>query len=186
MKEYNVGDSIWWARCETRQIKKPCPVCFGKKEATLILGNGDEVILPCEYCGYGINAPTGIITGYEYVAEPEHSVITKVKIEVTDDGEERKYYIGHCDSDGSDIFDSEAEALAKCTEMAQKREHEQMTLAEHIKENKQKSFLWNAGYHLEAARKSREEAARHERNAVLCTGRTVRQKEVKSDTGKSN
>lgn len=56
-----VGDSVWYAKCGLEQVKRICPTCFGKLEVKLILGNGDGVILPCDGCGHGCDAPTGHI-----------------------------------------------------------------------------------------------------------------------------
>ncbi len=54
MPKFKVGDTVWVAKCRYEPVQKLCPTCFGKKEVTLILGNGDSVILPCNSdLGYG-------------------------------------------------------------------------------------------------------------------------------------
>jgi len=172
MKEYKVGDSVWHASCGTKQIEKLCPICFGKKQVKLILGNDDEVTLPCNYCRLGLGSPRGRVTEHEYIAKPEQVVITEIEMKVTASAIERKYWSGCYLFDESDIFDSEGEALARCLEVVAKKQKEESTRAEYIKKDRQKSFSWNAGYHLREAAKARKDAEYHERNAVLCKSRT--------------
>lgn len=168
MKKYNVGDKVWLATHEVKQVTKSCPVCFGNKEITLVLGNGDLVILPCDYCGHGGREPSGTIVEHEYVAKPEHAIITRVSTETDAYKEVRRYYFGARFADCADIFGSKKEALTKCVEKATERNREEMELARHIKESRYKSFSWNAGYHLRAANEHRRKVEYHERNAKLC------------------
>lgn len=181
MKQYNVGDKVWVAHCEIQKIEKPCSICFGKRKVTLILGDGSEVILPCEYCGKGFNAPSGVITEYEFIAEAIERIITEVHIRCTTAGGERKYHSGYYHFEEDEVFDTREEALAKCAEVVKKQEEEQTTCTERIKANQRKNFSWNAGYHLRNAKKDRASAEYHERMAILCKGRARQKEEVKDD-----
>jgi len=66
---FKIGDVVYFASAGQRQVDIPCPVCFGKREVTLILGNGDSVELPCDYCGKGYDGPRGYVLEYEYAAK---------------------------------------------------------------------------------------------------------------------
>lgn len=171
MKPYNVGDVVWWAHCGTEHVSHPCPVCFGKRQVTLVLGNDDQVILPCSYCSHGYEDPTGIETEYEYVVKPERKTITSIEIQVSSTDEKREY---RSDSylNIEDIFDTEGEALTRCLEVKQKLEEDQRTLAKYLKEKAEKSFAWNAGYHMRATKKLRQQIEYHEKMAVLCKAKT--------------
>lgn len=181
MKQYKIGDTVWTAHYGTESVEKPCPICFGKKEVTLILGNGDRVVLPCEYCRLGFDAPRGVVTEYEFVADPRAVVIEEIVTTHNTGGERREYRYNvtscscsHLDEDG--IFDTREDALVKCAEAIKEREKEEITRLENIKANKRKSFAWNAGYHLRNAAKCRREAEHHESCAKLC-----KEKEAKSE-----
>ena len=172
MKKYNVGDKIWFAHCGHREVTKTCPICFGKKEVTLILGNGDTVITQCDYCGKGWEFSTGYIKEYEYVAEPEQFSITHIRSECSSEGEKHKYHSYHYHFKDDVIFDTREEALIKCNEIVAQKEKDETTRAEYLKKNKYKSFSWNAGYHLREAKRNREEAERHEKLAKICKERS--------------
>jgi len=172
MKQYKVGDEVWWARCGTREVRKPCPICFGDKKVTLTLGNGDEVVLPCDYCGHVLGEePSGMITEYEYLAEPEPATITRISSEITIAGTEYEYFAGCYRIEDEMLFDTELGAIMKCAEVKEKLEKEQITRAEYIKADKLKSYSWNAGYHLRNAKKDRKSAEYHEKMAILCKDR---------------
>ena len=171
MSQYNVGDKVWWARCDRRELKQPCPVCFGKREVILILGNDDRVTLPCDYCGHGYEAPSGTVSDWEWTAQPELITITRVDTRVSLEGEDHDYFYGNYRMDDSVIFDTEEEARKRCGEIAHEREVAQATRADLVKKDKQKTFSWNAGYHLRNAKKCREEAEWHDRLAQICKAR---------------
>ena len=65
---YNVGDIVFYASNDSREERIPCPVCFGKLQVIVILGNGTEVLVDCGYCGKGYEGPKGYVT--KYVREP--------------------------------------------------------------------------------------------------------------------
>lgn len=174
MKTYSVGDTVWLSRYAHEAVQKPCPVCFGNKQVTLILGNDDKVLLPCDSCGHGLDEPTGVVTEYEYVAKADHLVITRVESNITLEGEERRYYFAHRYANSENIFDSEAEALARCSQIIAQELLEDAK-AHRLKHNRLKSYAWNAGYHLRQARDHRERADYHDQKAVLCKTRARHQ-----------
>lgn len=168
MSKYKVGDTVWFSRCGQELVTSVCPICCGKLSVILTLGNGDSVKLPCEYCGKGFDGPTGKSRKYEYVAAAEQQTITKVSIEETGDGEEVRYQGGCYGLHPDRVFDTKDEAVARCKEIAEENRLRHETQAKHVKENQNKNYSWNAGYHLREAKRDRTSAERHERMAVIC------------------
>ena len=175
MEKYKVGDKVWVAWAGHRNISEPCPVCFGKCQVTLILGNNESVILPCDYCAKGYMAPTGTITETRYSAGAELKIIDTVDVTQTATGETYEYHSGHYILRAEMCFNTEAEALACCESIAEELNKEQETRAEHIKANVKKTFSWNAGYHLREAKRKESEAVRHREKAMLCKSRVIRE-----------
>lgn len=172
MPRFVVGDRVWYAKCQWEPVTKTCPTCFGKKEVTLILGNGENVILPCGGCSPGYDPPQGYISEYEYVVKPEPITITGMSIEIDRNGKEQvRYNSGNCFFDDIDVFSTEEEARTKAEAKKKDLDEEQRTRAEHIKKNVHKSFSWNAHYHMREAKKHRESALYHDEKAQLCKER---------------
>ena len=177
--QYKVGDRPWWAIYERlTNVEVLCPVCYGNCAVRLILGNGDEALLPCNYCGHSFDPPTGYVTEYQAVAKAEQVTIGIVNISETAAGQDREYRVAKNFVDGScwapkpeDLFDTEEEANARATEKAEADRIEHETRAEHIKKNAHKSFAWNAGYHMREAKRHRHDIEYHERMAVVCKAR---------------
>lgn len=169
--KFKVGDTVWWAKCRWEQIEVLCPACFGKREVTLILGNGDSVILPCEGCSAGFNPPSGYISEYDYVSEPEQTTITGIEIKINGDKQEVTYRGSYFSYHEEDLFENRDDALAKSERKRQELEEEQRNKAEHIKHNVRKNFSWNASYHLREAKRMRKQAEYHDSMAVLCKAR---------------
>ncbi len=172
MPKFKVGDKVWQARCRWEPIRKLCPTCFGKMEVTLILGNGDSVILPCQGCAQGYEPPVGHIYEYDYVLGPELLIITGMDIEVKGEKEKVRYHSAlSYVYDEEDLFLDQAEALAKSKEKKRILDEEQKTKSKYLKEKANKSFSWNACYHRREAKRNRKQAEYHDSKAVLCKAR---------------
>jgi len=165
---YNIGDEVWWARCDNRNVTKTCPICFGKRQVTLILGNNDILTLPCNYCGIGFGEPSGHIDEWEYISQPELIAISEVHVNKTQDGDKVEYRYGSWCPYTADLFNTREEAMFRCEEKIIKLKKEQQTRAEHIKGDKNKSYSWNAGYHQREAKRHEENAIYHREHAKLC------------------
>jgi hypothetical protein len=168
MTKYKVGDGVWVAQSGHRDVREVCPVCYGKLEVLLILGNGDKVTLPCDYCGKGYSSPTGYVTEYGYFTSAVFMTIDAVEVTATANGEEVLYHSDFYLLYPANVFDTKAEALTKGEELAAELAEQQRTRTEHIKADVKKSFTWNAGYHLREAKRKEAEAARHRERAKLC------------------
>lgn len=172
---FNIGETAWFAQTGLRKIEEPCPVCYGKRAVVVILGNGDEVSVPCSYCGLGIDPPSGVTSVYRIEPGAERVTITGREIregdktEVTYHGIGGRYFYSHT------LFETEADALAASTELCAKELLDRETRAAWVKKDKIKSFAWNAGYHLREAGTLRARIAYHERMAIVCKSRAKAQ-----------
>lgn len=171
MKKYQIGDTVWVAMSGKREVIEPCPVCFRKKHVFLLLGNDEKVELPCSYCSKGRIEPTGEVLEYRYVAGAEVMTIDKISTEHDALGEKIRYQSNHYILYAENMFDTEAEALKRCEEVAEQINKDRISEVEHIKEDVKKSFAWNAGYHMREAKEHEKKAEMHRQKARLCRNR---------------
>ena len=174
-KKYKVGDKVWLASYRREEARKPCPICFIAREVTLILGNGDEVTLPCSYCAPGYNPPAGFVTEYEMVVGPKPYRITEVRTVQGLEVETVEYMAGCYCLSAENTFETEEAAIERSEELRKKEVERQENRIEFLKKDKKKSFAWNAGYHLREAKRNRKDMERHERQAVLCKARSPKE-----------
>jgi len=171
MQQFNIGDTIYNARCQWAGKQTLCPVCFGKLQVTLILGNDDSVILPCNYCGKGFESPSGYVDEYDHVVESELITITDIKVEISSTGETYQYISCNRHFETENLFLNKEDAFVRAKEIKEQLDKEQQQRSDWIKKDKQKSFSWNAGYHLREAKKDRKSAEYHDQKAILCKQR---------------
>ena len=172
-KVYNVGDMVWVANFRSEEIKVPCPVCYGNKHVVVVLGNGEKVEVECDYCGHGFEGPRGYVIEYQYLPSVEYISITGKEVKKTQKGIEIEYnhlLSGEYDHSYSsmhlkDIFDTEEEAYQFAIEKAEKYQSEQDNK---IKYKNEKSYTWNAGYHMREAKSKQHDAEYHLKKAQLC------------------
>jgi hypothetical protein len=170
--KYNIGDTVWYAKCRQEQVQIPCPTCFGKKQVELILGNGDSVVLPCDGCGWGFDGPRGFISEYQFLVEAELVVISGIESSICSEGEKNRYHGLHgYIYDEKDLYPTKEEAEQRSVEKKAEYDKEYSEQAEYIKKNVHKKFAWNARYHLTQAKKAREDAEYHDKMAQLCKNR---------------
>jgi len=165
---YKVGDIVWMATFDNVPVTKTCPICNGDLKVTLILGNGTHISLPCDYCGNGYESPKGYIEEYEYVAEPKRQIITTVNIAETCVGEEIEYRSNQYCLYPDKMFDTKEDAMQYSNELAAKYTLDRETKADYIKKNQNKSYSWNAGYHMREVTRSKKQVEYHEKMAVIC------------------
>jgi hypothetical protein len=168
-RKLTVGDRAWWANCGTREITEPCPVCFGKRKVLLILGNGEQIETPCDYCGKGLEGPRGVVTEFGWVAEPKIIIVGSVRSEETE-GKTKHTYIflgGYC-ADSEDLFDTEDEARARCAVRSEEQAEIEKKRKWHMKDQNLRSYSWHVGYHLRCARRAKSELEYHSAKAIIC------------------
>ena len=173
MAKFKIGDMVWHARfLRGAAVQVPCPVCYEKLKVTLILGNGDSVELPCDYCGKGnLGVPTGYDTEYQTVNESEQIIIEEMDVEITRRGEKVNYRAGHYSYCEENLFTTQEEAVLRSDELRKEYEESEKKRNDYIKEDVKKSFAWNAGYHLRKAKSAETEAEYRRGKAKLCKDR---------------
>lgn len=167
-KLYSVGDVVWYASFGTMEEQVPCPVCYGNKNVVVVLGNGDEVEVGCNYCSRGYDGALGYVTEYVLLPRAEQCTITRRRIE-DDFGEEKvEYNSARYFLSADRIFDTYEEAMACAEGMAERKRLQDENSPKYKNE---KSYAWNAGYHLKQADKCHREAIYHEAKAKVCKSR---------------
>ena len=170
MKKFKVGGVVYVTTCGQRFIKITCPVCFGKLEVTLILGDDSRVLLPCKYCAPGFEPPRGVVDEYVAGARVDTRIITSMDT-TESDVETHRYNCSGYISDDTNTFATQEEADEHAAKLAKEEQKRLTTQAEYLKKENHKSYSWNAGYHRRTAKKHRKDAEYHDEMAVLCKER---------------
>jgi hypothetical protein len=55
--KFAIGQRVWAACYNPRQVEVVCPVCYGKLAVVVELGDGTRIETPCDYCGKGWQVP---------------------------------------------------------------------------------------------------------------------------------
>ena len=168
MKNIKVGSTIYVSRFGQKEVFLKCPVCFGEKIVTLILGNGDKVEMPCECCSRGVEPSTGYVKEWRMEAGVESVIITKIETTIDANGETYEYISDNRIFYPKDIFITEQEAVEESIKRADKYNLDQETKAEFVKGKPDKNYTWNAGYHIREAKKAKEKVDYHTKMAILC------------------
>ena len=145
---YNIGDFIWVARAGQTEKYITCPDCFGTLKLKVILGNGEELSIPCAGCSIGYDPPTGRIKTYEFDAEPENQKIIGIEIQ-----DNITYHVGNNVGDSCyrlveerDAFKTYNEALERSKQIKEEKiKEEQIRLAR--KEHETRSWAWHVHYY---------------------------------------
>lgn len=170
--EFKIGDTAFLACCGSRSVEKPCPICFGKRKVTVILGDETAIETPCDFCGLGNPFSRGVVTEYESTARVEPVVITSVRATESTEGRCIEYgglngYVYHPE----DLFSDEAAAMAR----AEEKQKEYQASADERSDAGQKhcrqKLSWSVGYHRREAARNRKDAEYHEGRAVICQAR---------------
>lgn len=121
--EFNVGESGWVPVCRLEERTIPCPICFEKREVVLILGNGDQVTMPCGYCGKGWNDPCGVVVEHLFRVDADPFTVERKTIAEDATGQTYEYVSTlHGRADGDRIFKTREEALARAMEEKAEKE----------------------------------------------------------------
>lgn len=180
MREYNIDDTVWIASCGQEEVRKDCPVCYGKRFVTLILGNDDEIKTPCDYCGKGYEGPKGYILEYEWVAEPRRvTICNKTKREVNGKIE---YDFGSYDAYFHEAYDTKEEAEAKTLENIKEREESERKNIEWRKSHNHKTYSWHVGYSLKEIKEAKRKLDWHNQRVVFMGKRAKPSKNTAADS----
>lgn len=163
MKEYNIGDKVWWATCETQEININCPICFGNKKVTLILGNGENVETDCDYCGLGFEGPRGFTKEYQRVSGAKEIAIAGKEVREDEKGRNVEYrYENYC-LYNSNIFLTKEEAENRVSEMIKEYEDSEVKRLAYKNKANQTHYSWSIGYHRKRLKDAQKEVDYHSR-----------------------
>ena len=146
MKEYNVGDKVWFAKYQRQEVQVTCPICFGKMKVRLILGDDSEVETECTYCERGFQK-YGYVIEYDYVSDVELVEITGKEVREYNGERTVEYRHGNYCLTPDNCFDSKEEAgieLAKKIELVQS---EELNRLKRNKDGNPKRYSWHVGYY---------------------------------------
>jgi len=177
MKEYNIGDKVWIAQSGQKQVRYDCPVCYGQLFVTLILGNGDEIRTPCDYCSKGYEGPKGYVLEYEYVCESRQVTITD-KTKQESSGETKCEYRSY-DAYFTEAYDSKEEADVKTSENIKEREEQERKNIEWRKSSNHKSYSWHVGYSIKEIKEAQRKLDWHNKRVIFMKNRAKPEKPVK-------
>ena len=167
MSAFKIGDMVWVPVGGLRNVDVTCPVCFGKCVVRLELGNGEIVVLPCEYCGKGYEGPRGVVREYTRAPAAEPFTITQIDKRETGDCVTVEYH-SHSGRYANQVYATREEAMTQAEIMAAENEANERKRADYIKKDGNKNYSWNAGYHMTEARKAAEKVEWHTKMAQLC------------------
>lgn len=144
--EFNVGDKVWWAKYERQEVKKTCPICFGKLRVKLILGDESIVETDCTYCERGFKQ-YGYVTEYEYVPSVELVAITHKEVNEGENGRMVEYRYNNWCLDGKNAFSDKKEAEERVKEMVAEAEKADLERTEYTKNKNPRKYSWDIGYY---------------------------------------
>jgi hypothetical protein len=171
VSELKVGDEVWCAESQPREVRITCPVCFGKRAVRVILGDGTVVETLCDYCGRGCEGPHGWTMEYDRNPRAVLRRVTEVRARDTSSGREVQYLVdgGWCPS-AEDVFADEASALARARVKAAEMEAADEEGRRRNKDGTVKHLSWTVGYHRREAKEHRRQIEYHESRAVQIAG----------------
>lgn len=139
---FALGQIVWYASASPHGlVEVPCPVCFGKLEVQLVLGNGETQGIACNACERGYSGPTGVLHERAAVSYIKSGPITGMSMR---DGKMRYEVNGWgCD----EIFATEAEAEARREVLHVQAEKEASSINEHCLSRDKKKLTWSVSYH---------------------------------------
>jgi hypothetical protein len=166
---FKIGDTVYVANHGNQKKRKQCPCCFTKCEVKLTLGDGTELMLPCDYCGKGYDSPTGYVMEHAAEASVEVRIVRSVSSNTNNEGTEYSYSLSdNYHGSHSRTFGTQAEAAVCAQKLSEEHNSEMQNTARHIKHNMNKTYSWNAGYHRREAKRCRTQAEYHDGRVTIC------------------
>ena len=147
MREKNIGEKVWWATCENKQVEIDCPICFGKKEVILILGNEQQIKTNCDYCVSGFEPPKGFTIEYQRVSGVREVAITGKEIVENEQGRKVEYSYQNYILDDQNAFSTKEEAENRVSELIKEYEQYEADRNIHKIKSNQTKYSWKIGYY---------------------------------------
>ena len=168
---FEFGQTIYYAYANSHYSKRvPCDICYGQKEVTLILGNGDECRVGCEACGLGFQQSTGTMTTWGVHSE----VIEQVVSDICRHGSDWEFN-HHRVSEG-DIFATKEEAEERRKVLHAEAEEHAKRMYENNRLRSKAKHAWSASYHRNCIRDAERNLAYHRGRFTLIKDRDTKKK----------
>ena len=78
--KFDVGDSVFWASMQHKEVSETCPDCSGEGRLIVIMGDKTQHSIDCTQCSKAYESPSGKIYYYQYVPEIKNVHITGIDI----------------------------------------------------------------------------------------------------------
>lgn len=139
----SIGETVYWVESHIHHGKSiPCPMCFGKRFVTIILGDESRTESECGMCSHGLDRATGQAKTWEASATIYSGIITGLSTR-----EGMKYEVGYKSVYQHECFNSELEAIPTRDKKLKEAEAQRDQWFKDSFVNCKKSQLWSAGYH---------------------------------------
>lgn len=140
-----IGQTVYWIESNTHFAKSiPCPMCFGKRFVTIILGDDSRTEIECGMCTHGLDRPSGFSKTWDAEASIYSGVITGISTR-----EGIKYEVGHRTIYAHECFNSEKDAEPARDVALKEAQDRRAKWQEDNFVNCKKKQIWSAGYHRE-------------------------------------
>jgi hypothetical protein len=188
LKDLKINDTAWWAKCGTKDVKIPCPVCYGKLKVTVILGNDEWFETPCDYCGSKTwEGAKGYVIEYQWVAEPEVFVVAGISSECGGEGCKVQYKTHHGYLiDAEELFESKEAAQVRCDERIAEHDAEEKARLAWGKENSKKSYSWHVGYYKREIKEAERKIEYAKARLIPCQAKAKEDKVKQKEQDKDN
>lgn len=167
MNKYNIGDEVYYATHESKQIWVECPECIGSGRLKVTLGTGEELHINCQCCERGYEGSPGKIYTWEPKAKVE--LITISRMEINPD---RITYGGHSSYilNEDRLFKTKKEAEEKAKKLT---EEYKIGLEKdlHRKEKDSKSWAWHVHYHRREIKSAEKQIEYHKSKLAIASKR---------------
>ena len=143
--KFKIGDEVFFASFDMREAWITCPDCLGKRALTVIMGDDLQVSIDCAGCGRGYEPPTGLITIYRH--EPRVTIKKITGVEVCCDGKTNYKIECNYTIEEDRLFAKREDAEKKAEELALKFAEDEKFRMANLKEDRKRTWSWNATYH---------------------------------------
>lgn len=155
--KYEIGQEVWWASFESEVDYVTCPDCGGTCIITCTLFDGTIHTIDCSGCSRGYEGPQGRLRVYKRT--PRAVRVTIKGLEVRE-GKTEWQHTGSYRSPETDLFDVEADALRRASDIAVTADAEERDRIAR-KEKDTRSWAWNTHYHRSEIRRAEQSIAYH-------------------------
>lgn len=156
--KYALGQEVWWAQFGREETTIKCPDCCGSGYITCIMGDGTRVTVDCQNCNRGFEPfSRGYLTIYDRAPTAVKTTIIGMDVNTNQVRYRvpQSYIVDECD-----LFETEAEALARAKERAEQASAEELERIQK-KEKNTRSWSWNATYHRRCIRDAEKKIEYH-------------------------